>query len=144
MRKRLGWQSDLIGVNVGQINELTHEYDFGTTLSGWNVFWSRLNPFQEARKTPRLVETLLRSADIKGLERLEELKNGLDILIEPDVSEISLLDFKAYAEIADIGYKAAQEAFKPYAADAPADGVVVEPAVASVMDETLDSEAANR
>jgi len=122
MRKRLGWQGEVIGVNVSQIHELKHEYDFGTALSGWNVFWSRINPFRDARRIPRLVETLLRSTDIKGLERLEELKGGLDVLIEPNVQEISLLDFKSYARIANIGYDAATQAsFESYAAEASVD-----------------------
>lgn len=140
MRKRLGWQGELIGVNVSQILEMTHAYDFGTTLSGWNIFWSRINPLQKARRIPRLVETLLRSTDIKGLERLEELKNGLDVLIEPNVSEISLLDFKSYARIADIGYEAAQTSLEAQAADAPAEDAMV----GSVFDTALRSDVAIR
>jgi len=145
MRKRLGWQGELIGVNVSQILELKNEYDFGTTLSGWNIFWSRINPFQEARNIPRLVETLLRSTDIKGLERLEELKNGLDLLIEPEVQEISLLDFKSYEKIADKGYVAAKTAFEAYAADAPAEGdAVIESSTDSPINPVYDSESVTR
>lgn len=111
MREKLGWQAELIGVNVGQINEMPHDYDYGTTLSGWSVLMSRCNPFRSGKVFPRLVEIILRSTDIKGIERLEMLKQQLDLLIEPDVTEISLLDFKAYASIADIGYDAARESF---------------------------------
>jgi len=138
MRKRLGWQGELIGVNVSQINEVKHNYDFGTTLSGWSVFWSRINPFRPAREIPRIVETLLRSTDIKGIERLQELKGGLDVLIEPNVVEVSLLDFKSYADIADIGYKAAQEAFEVYESESPS------PLEVSVMESALKSEPHKR
>jgi len=138
MRRRLGGQGELIGVNVSQINEVAHNYDFGTTLSGWHVFWTRLNPFQSARRVPRLVETLLRSTDIKGIERLLELKNGLDLLVEPDVSAISLLDFKSYARISDIGYEAAREAFDEYESPSPGESGD------SVLATALDPEHATR
>ncbi len=138
MRERLGWQGEIIGVNVSQINEMTHDYDFGTTLSGWSVFWSRINPLQARRRVPRLVETLLRSTDIKGIERLQELKRNIDVLIEPDVSEISLLDFKSYARIADIGYEAARESFDAYEPD---DEVA---APETVMESALSPQVATR
>ena len=35
----------------------------------------------------------------------------LDILVEPNVRSISLLDFKSYAHISEIGYKEAQLVF---------------------------------
>jgi predicted acylesterase/phospholipase RssA/CRP-like cAMP-binding protein len=138
MRERLGWQGEIIGVNVSQINEMTHDYDFGTTLSGWSVFWSRINPLQARRRVPRLVETLLRSTDIKGIERLQELKRNIDVLIEPDVSEISLLDFKSYARIADMGYEAARVAFNAYE---PNDDVA---SPETVMESALSPQVATR
>jgi len=129
MREKLGWQAELIGINVGQINEMPHDYDYGTTLSGWKVLMNRVNPLRSSKVFPRLVETLLRSTDIKGIERLEMFKQQLDLLIEPDVSEISLLDFKAYASIADIGYEAARESFSGHV-------------TAPLVDEDFDLESA--
>ena len=114
MREKLGWQAELIGVNVGQINEMPHDYEYGTTLSGWSVLMNRCNPLRSSKAFPKLVETLLRSTDIKGIERLEAFKQQLDLLIEPEVSEMSLLDFKSYASIAEIGYEAARESFREY------------------------------
>jgi len=139
MRHRLNGRGEVIGVNVSQISEVAHGYDFGTYLSGWAVLWSRLNPFQRAARVPRLVETLLRSTDIKGIERLHETLQELDLLIEPDVSEISLLDFKSYARISDIGYEAAREAFAEYDVSSSA-GSRME----SVMASTLHTSATNR
>ena len=70
--------------------------------------FSRLNPFKPRIKVPRIAETLLRSTDIKSILRLNETKALLDVLIEPDVSEISLLDFKSYERISEIGYEQAK------------------------------------
>ncbi len=107
MHKRLGNRGSIIGVNVSQIVEMREYYNYGTSVSGWQVLLSRLNPFSQKIQIPRLVETLLRSTDIKSITRLDETKAMLDILIEPDVSHIPLMEFKSFAKISDIGYEAA-------------------------------------
>ncbi|MFK7995495.1 MAG: cyclic nucleotide-binding domain-containing protein [Granulosicoccus sp.] len=107
MQERLGGKGFIIGVNVSQLSEQFNYYDFGTTLSGWRVFLSRINPFETTIKIPRIAETLLRSTDIKSIERLNEARRSLDILIEPNVRAISLLDFKSYELISQIGYREA-------------------------------------
>ncbi|MFK7860114.1 MAG: cyclic nucleotide-binding domain-containing protein [Granulosicoccus sp.] len=107
MKERLGGKGFIIGVNVSQMSEQFNYYDFGTTLSGWRVFLSRINPFEASIKIPRIAETLLRSTDIKSIERLNEARSSLDILIEPNVRAISLLDFKSYELISQIGYREA-------------------------------------
>lgn len=111
MKKRLGGKGFIIGVNVSQLSEQFNYYDFGTTLSGWRVFLSRINPFEPSIKIPRIAETLLRATDIKSIERLNEARNALDILVEPNVRSISLLDFKSYELISQIGYREARRVF---------------------------------
>ena len=108
MHDKLGGSGNIIGVNVSQIAELRAEYDYGTSLSGWQALLSRLNPFRPRMKVPRIAETLLRSTDIKSILRLNETKALLDVLIEPDVSAVALLDFKSYQRISDIGYEQAK------------------------------------
>lgn len=104
MQEKLGGRGSIIGVNVSQIVEIREYYNYGTSLSGWQVLMSRLNPLSKKIRIPRLVETLLRSTDIKSIIRLNETKAILDVLIEPDVSEIPLMEFKSYKRISDIGY----------------------------------------
>jgi len=111
MKRRLGGKGFIIGVNVSQISEQFNYYDFGTTLSGWRVFLSRINPFESAIKIPRIAETLLRSTDIKTIEGLNDAKLALDVLVEPNVRGISLLDFKSYEFISQIGYREACRVF---------------------------------
>ncbi len=111
MHERLGGKGNIIGVNVSQIVEMREYYDFGTSLSGWQVLLSRVNPFSTKIRIPRLVETLLRSTDIKSITRLNETKAMLDVLVEPDVSHIPLMEFKSFRKISDIGYKEALAVF---------------------------------
>jgi predicted acylesterase/phospholipase RssA len=111
MLERLGGKGNIIGVNVSRIPEQFNYYDFGTTLSGWEVLLSRLNPFAETIRIPRMVETLLRSTDIKGIERLNIARQSLQVLVEPNVRSIALMDFKSYEKISELGYEEAKEVF---------------------------------
>jgi len=107
MHNQLGGRGSIIGVNVSQIVEIREYYNYGTSLSGWQALASRVNPFAKKIRIPRIVETLLRSTDIKSIIRLNETKAMLDVLIEPEVSEIALMEFKSYKKIIDIGYETA-------------------------------------
>ena len=108
MKQRMGGKGFIIGVNVSQISEQFNYYDFGTTLSGWRVLLSRINPFEPTINIPRIAETLFRSTDIKSIEGLNEARRSLDVLIEPNVRSIALMDFKAYELISQIGYREAR------------------------------------
>lgn len=112
MLERLSGKGHIIGVNVSHIPEQFNYYDFGPTLSGWEVLLSRINPFVETIQIPRIAETLLRATDIKSIERLNEARNALEILVEPNVRSISLLDFKSYAKISELGYQEAKRVFE--------------------------------
>ena len=111
MQNQLGGRGKIIGVNVSQIVEMREYYNYGTSLSGWHALASRLNPFAQRIRIPRLVEILLRSTDIKSIVRLNETRAMLDVLVEPDVSEIPLMEFKSYKRISEIGYDTAIEVF---------------------------------
>jgi len=101
----------LIGVNVSQIDEVCDVYTYGTSLSGWRSFFSRINPFEPRIHAPKIIEVLLRSTDIKSIQRLNATRQTLDILIEPDVRAIPLLEFKSFEKIATLGYEEARKVF---------------------------------
>jgi predicted acylesterase/phospholipase RssA len=111
MQQRLGGKGNIIGVNVSQIPEQFNYYDFGTTLSGWQVLLSRINPFAETIRIPRIAEILLRATDIKSIERLNEARASLEVLVEPNVRSIALLDFKSFEIISELGYEEARKVF---------------------------------
>jgi len=114
MLQKLGGKGYIIGVNVSHIPEQFNYYGFGTSLSGWKVLMSRINPFTESIQIPRMVETLLRATDIKSIERLNEARRSLNVLVEPNVRAISLMDFKSYAEISELGYEEAKQVFEEH------------------------------
>ena len=98
----------ILGVDVSQIGEIHQAYSYGSSLSGWQVFFSRINPFKDVVRAPRILETLFRSADIKSVQRINETRELLDTLIVPDVKDYPLLDFKSFPEISNVGYKEAR------------------------------------
>lgn len=123
MHDRLGGTGSIIGVNVSEVPEKFDYYDFGTSLSGWRVLLSRINPFEPSIRNPRIAETLLRSTDIKGIGRLNETRAMIDMLIEPPVRDIALLDFKRYAEISELGYEEARRVFAKHGLCEAEDGL---------------------
>lgn len=111
MLQRLGGKGNIIGVNVSDIPEQFNYYDYGTSLSGWQVLLSRINPFATSIRIPCMVETLLRATDIKTIERLNDARSSLEVLVEPNVRSISLLDFSSYEKISELGYEEARQVF---------------------------------
>ena len=97
----------IIGVNTSQIDEVREFYNYGTSLSGWKLFFSRINPFSERLRAPKIAETLFRATDIKSIQQLNETKQNLDVLIEPEINHFPLLEFKSFEEISEIGYQEA-------------------------------------
>lgn len=106
MRRRLGGLGEVIGCNVSRQPEPMTRFAFGSHVSGWHVLRSRLSPFRRRIETPRAIETLLRSTDVKDIRHTTEQRELCDILIEPDVSDYELLDFQRFRDIAAIGYEA--------------------------------------
>ncbi len=108
MRERLGGLGTLVGIDVSRVPEPLHRFTFGTELSGWRVLFSWISPLHHRIAAPRLIATLLRSTDIKDVERKQQQRDAVDILVEPDVSEWDLLDFKDFRDISDVGYAATE------------------------------------
>jgi predicted acylesterase/phospholipase RssA/CRP-like cAMP-binding protein len=97
----------VVGVNVSQAHETAEAYHFGTSLSGWQVLWSRVNPFYERIQAPSLAANLVRSLEISSASQIMTGERLADVVIKPDVSQFGMLDFAAYEEISEAGYQAA-------------------------------------
>jgi hypothetical protein len=78
--------------------------------SGWNILWRRLNPFQSALKLPSIVEVLYGTATFHSSHSDSLNRDLADLLIAPPVGHISVLDFKPFDSIIDVGYRDAPQA----------------------------------
>jgi predicted acylesterase/phospholipase RssA len=99
----------VIGVSVSPPREMATGYEFDTSISGWQVLWSRINPFVQRVQVPNLAANLIRALEINSIHQNKSMLEVADLLIEPDVTRFASLDFAAYEAIAEVGYQAARE-----------------------------------
>ncbi len=97
----------VIGVNVSRPHELTKKYDFGWSVSGWQVLWSRLNPFVSRAHVPSLMGNPMRTLGVNAVHQMKSSDIVADLLIQPDVRQFSSMDYAAFEQIVDAGYQAA-------------------------------------
>ncbi|MFN8487405.1 MAG: cyclic nucleotide-binding domain-containing protein [Caldilineaceae bacterium] len=104
----------VIGVNLDPPREALQGYHFGPSTSGWQILWSRLNPFARAEdkpfKAPSLMNILLRTQEFHGIQSMRATQSLVDLLIEPPVASIRIDAFDAYQIAHDLGYQAATKA----------------------------------
>jgi predicted acylesterase/phospholipase RssA len=97
----------VIGVNVSPAKEMATDYEFGPSISGWRVLWSRINPLAKRMEVPNLVANLMRALEISSIHQKKSMPGLADLLIEPEVKDYASLDFAAYEPIAEVGYQEA-------------------------------------
>jgi len=99
----------VIGSNVSPPLERSRSYAFGPSINGWRVLWSRINPFRPAMPVPSLLGSLMRAQEIRGVSSLRRSESLANMVIRPDVSSFSIMDFASYKPIIEIGYQTARE-----------------------------------
>jgi predicted acylesterase/phospholipase RssA len=100
----------IIGSNVSPRQDKPSNYDFGESISGWEVLWSRINPFSEPMRVPTLAGIILRTVEVNSLYHRNKVERFADILIKPDVTDFSFLDFASYQTMVHRGYEAGKAA----------------------------------
>ena len=97
----------IIGVNVSRQDELTKTYECGTSINGFRVLLSRINPFVPRAKVPSILGTLMRTMEVNAVYQMKSSGTVADLLIRPIVDRFASLDFSAYEPIVDVGYQCA-------------------------------------
>jgi hypothetical protein len=65
-------------------------------VSGWSMFWSRLNPFtKQAASLPHIFEILMRTATLSSLHHGASIHKSADIYIRLPVQGVATLDWSA-------------------------------------------------
>lgn len=99
----------IVAVNVMPEVDLVKSYQFGASVSGWEVLRNKLNPFSNDFQAPLLFENLLRVISLNDVHQVRSKLDLADLYIRPDVARFSLLDFRSYRPIIDIGYQQARQ-----------------------------------
>jgi predicted acylesterase/phospholipase RssA/CRP-like cAMP-binding protein len=97
----------IIGVNVTPLKEKKRYYDYESSISGWRILFSRLNPFTKSLRAPSLVTTMMRTMEINSLRRSKEDEAYVSLMIYPDVKGIGPQDYDQFETITQKGYAAA-------------------------------------
>jgi predicted acylesterase/phospholipase RssA/CRP-like cAMP-binding protein len=99
----------VIAVNATPRQEKRRAWDFGPSISGWQVLWSRLNPFVKPMKVPSLTNTLVRALDLNSAYRIHSTQHLADLLIEPQTSQFGIMEWSSYEQLIEAGYQAAKQ-----------------------------------
>ena len=109
--QRLNHNGPIIAVNVFPDVDLLRDYHFGPSVSGWQALAAKLNPLRRRdRSAPLIFESLLRVLALNDVHQAKTKRGFADVYIRPPVEQFNILDFGAYQQIADIGYRSAMEA----------------------------------
>ena len=109
--QRLNHNGPIIAVNVFPDVDLLRDYRFGPSISGWQALAGKLNPLRRKdRSAPLIFESLLRVLALNDVHQAKTKRGFADVYIRPPVEQYNILDFGAYQQIADIGYRSAMEA----------------------------------
>jgi predicted acylesterase/phospholipase RssA len=113
--QRLNHDGPIIAVNVFPDVDLLRDYRFGPSVSGWQTLMNKLNPLRgQNGDAPLIFESLLRVLALNDVQQAKTKRGFADVYIRPPVEKYNILDFKAYRQIADLGYRSAMEALEDW------------------------------
>ena len=109
---RVNYGGPIIAVNVFPDVDMLRDYSFGPSVSGLQALASKLNPLARRDSPPLIFESLVRVLALNAVHQAKAQRGFADVYIRPPVEQFNILDFGAYRQIADIGYRSALEALR--------------------------------
>ena len=108
----------VIAVNVSVPRVEQQSYDFAYEVSGWRLLFNRLNPFARRRlHFPAIIGTLMRTMEVNSARHTLHNRSEAQLLLEPNVTSVGLLDFPNFQEASDLGYAASYDALEDWLAE---------------------------
>ncbi|HEU5103776.1 MAG TPA: cyclic nucleotide-binding and patatin-like phospholipase domain-containing protein [Roseiflexaceae bacterium] len=97
----------VIGVDVAPPTDKVGDYQFGASVSGWQLLWHRLNPFGRQVRAPTLFDSLVRTIEINSAYRVRSpaFRQHADLLIHMPDRQYGRLEFGIYGEMIEMGYQ---------------------------------------
>ncbi len=135
----------MAAINVFPEVDLVREYDFGNSVSGWDVLLRRLNPFSANPSAPLIFESLLRVISLNDVHLAKAKSQMCELYITPQVERFGILEFKSYAKIIDIGYRSGTEAIEAWSKGQEPERIPVTQTLAQTLEQlelVLDQMAA--
>lgn len=108
----------VIALDVGGSPDPPYESEpYESSLSGWKVLWSRINPFAKPIKVPGLGRVMMGVAMISNGASIEVTRQIADFYMRLDPGNIGLFEFDAYAESAENGYQSSKKTLAEWEKD---------------------------
>lgn len=104
----------IIAVNVSPEEDLEINFTYEELPSSREIFFSRINPFKQSIKVPKLGDILIRSIVVNSINRLRKYGQEADLYLEPPVDKFGILEFEAIDEMVQLGYDYAKEKIKAW------------------------------
>lgn len=98
-----GW---VIAVDVSLDRDL--EVHQGSLPSPWKVLLNWCNPFAKPIELPNIVNLMMRTTLLASVQKTETVKKLVDLYIRPPLDRFGLLQFRAFEDIAEAGYRHAK------------------------------------
>lgn len=102
----------VIAVKVAPDDELVAPP--GGFAPAWKFVWHRLVPGLRPLRSPRLGDLLLRTLTVSSASRMAQVTREADLLIEPDVGNVGMLQFQKIDELIEGGYRAGLVALRDW------------------------------
>jgi len=103
----------IIGVDVSSESALPEGYDFDPGLSGWPMFWRKLNPLRGRQAQPHLpgiMNLIMRINEFSSVRQKHKQYAITDYIIRPDVEGVNIFQFDNIDQLIELGYQAGKKA----------------------------------
>jgi NTE family protein/lysophospholipid hydrolase len=110
-----GW---VIAVDVSMDRDLEIR-DTGALPSPWKVLLNWCNPFAKPLELPNIVNLMMRTTLLASVQKTEEVKKLVDLYIHPPVGRFGLMQFHAFEDIAEAGYRHAKASLEEWLLQRP-------------------------
>jgi len=89
--------------------DASRDYGFKSTIDELDQrsIWQLLSHARQG--TPNILRVLMAASTISSHTQIRKMRSHVDLLIEPPLAEVSMLDWKAFNSTVDAGYRHTME-----------------------------------
>lgn len=87
-------------------------YDFGPSVSGWEVLAQSLRPRNSRKRFPTMIKMLMDATSLSSKHQSVGAKAVADLIVEFPVEDVGNLEFDRHTELVELGYRYGMQALK--------------------------------
>ncbi len=89
-------------------------YDFGPSVSGWEVLAQSLRPRSSRKRFPTMIKMLMDATSLSSKHQSVGAKAVADLIVEFPVEDVGNLEFDRHAELVELGYRYGMQALQAW------------------------------